>query len=159
VPEVLFHAQHIIAHFEGANTFLTPIHYICLVMCCPQGASYFESKAVISCFDMATLPNGAYLLDKHMADSKYCSLYGNNYMLCFSASGKKTKNNRNRYIVYMQRRQINCACAVEEESVRVRKDSAWRRRFQQELQESDSGRDSARDIDTDTTQPPRGNGR
>ena len=48
---------------------------------------------------------------------------------------------------------------MEEESVRVRKDSAWRRRFQQELQESDSGRDSARDIDTDTTHPPRGNGR
>jgi len=52
-----------------------------------------------------------------------------------------------------------CACAVEEESVRVRKDSAWRRRFQEELQESDSGRDSARDIDTDTHQHPKDNGR
>jgi hypothetical protein len=145
--------------FRGGQYFLTPIHYICLVMCCPQGASYFESKAVISCLDMATLPNGAFLWwDKHIADSKYCSLHVNNYMLCFSVSGK-AKNNWNRYFVYMQRRQINFACAVEEESVRVRKDSAWRRRFQQELQESDSGRDSARDIDTDTTQPPRGNGR
>jgi hypothetical protein len=83
VPEVLFHAKHIIAHFEGANTFLTPIHYICLVMCCAQGSIHFESKAVIPCLDMATLPNGAYLWwDKHMADSKYCSLYVNNYMLC-----------------------------------------------------------------------------
>ena len=46
---------------------------------------------------------------------------------------------------------------VEEEVERVRKDSAWRKRFLQEL-ESDSGRDSARDIDTDTHQT-KDNGR
>jgi hypothetical protein len=49
--------------------------------------------------------------------------------------------------------------SVEEEVVRaVRKDSAWRRKFQQELQESDSGRDSARDLEPDTVQP-KDNGR